>query len=99
MTSTLAVQDVGSGPAVVLLAGFGLDHRLWDNQVEFLAATHRVVCIDLLGTGNSDKPLTGYSPAEQADLVMGVINGLGIHQFALVGQFLRWHGCVRNRSS
>lgn len=81
----LDVQDVGSGPVVVFLAGFGLDHRLWDGQVEHTARTHRVVCVDLLGTGRSSKPLAGYSVGEQADLVVCTLHRLGITRFALVG--------------
>ncbi|MFD8098500.1 alpha/beta fold hydrolase [Nocardia fluminea] len=81
----LFTQDVGAGPAVVMLAGFGLDRRIWDGQVEALARTHRVVCVDLLGTGGSPKPLDGYSTTEQADLVLAALDHLGVGEFALVG--------------
>lgn len=57
----LHVQDVGEGDPVVLLAGFGLDHRLWDRQVRVLAeAGHRVLCVDQRGHGLSDKPCADY---------------------------------------
>ncbi|MGM5069151.1 alpha/beta fold hydrolase [Rhodococcus qingshengii] len=81
----LAVHDVGTGPVVVFLAGFGLDHRLWDGQVEHLSRTHRVVCVDLLGTGHSKKPIAGYSPDEQAQLVLSAVADLHIERFTLVG--------------
>lgn len=81
----LDVQDVGSGPVAVFLAGFGLDHRIWDGQVERMARTHRVVCVDLLGTGRSTKPLAGYSVDEQAELVVSTLCRLGVTRFALVG--------------
>lgn len=85
MPSPLAVHELGTGPIVVMLAGFGLDHRLWDGQVEHLARTHRVVCVDLLGTGRSSKPSTGYATDEQAELVLATLAELGIDRFALVG--------------
>ena len=83
--SGLDVHEVGTGPAVVMLAGFGLDHRLWDAQVEFLASHRRLVCVDLLGTGRSDKPLTGYSTEQQAQAVRDTLRARGIDEFALIG--------------
>lgn len=82
---TLFTQGLGTGPVVVFLAGFGLDRRLWDGQVEALAGSHRVVCVDLLGTGDSPKPLDGYATADQANLVLAALDGLNINDFALVG--------------
>ncbi|MBO0727682.1 MAG: alpha/beta fold hydrolase, partial [Acidimicrobiaceae bacterium] len=53
----VAVHDLGSGPTVVLVAGFGLDHTVWDRQVGLLAAAgRRVVAVDQRGHGASDKP-------------------------------------------
>lgn len=81
----LFTQDLGTGPVVVFLAGFGLDRRLWDGQITALAGRHRVVCVDLLGTGDSPKPLEGYATTDQADLVVAALDGLGIDNFTLVG--------------
>jgi pimeloyl-ACP methyl ester carboxylesterase len=82
----LNVHDIGSGPTVVVfLAGFGLDHRIWDGQVEHLAESHRVICVDLLGTGQSSKPLGGYSTANQAELVIAALDRIGVERFTLVG--------------
>ena len=81
----LDVRDIGSGPTVVFIAGFGLDHRIWDGQVEHLAGSHRVICVDLLGTGQSSKPLDGYSTANQAELVVAALDEVGVQRFSLVG--------------
>lgn len=82
----LSVREIGDGPVVVFIAGFGLDHRIWDGQVAVLAQTHRVICVDLLGTGQSAKPLHGYSPEEQADLVISTLEECGgADRFAIVG--------------
>ena len=79
-------QDVGSGPPVVLLAGFGLSHEVWDGEVRELAdAGHRVVCIDLRGTGRSDKPVGDYSVARLAADVEAVLDALDLREVTLVG--------------
>jgi 3-oxoadipate enol-lactonase len=59
-TATLAVdggslhyQDLGTGPAVVLIHGFSLDMRMWDPQLSDLAASFRVVRYDCRGFGAS----------------------------------------------
>jgi pimeloyl-ACP methyl ester carboxylesterase len=79
-------QDVGAGPAVVLIAGFGLSHEVWDGEVRSLAeAGHRVVCVDLRGTGRSDKPLGGYEIARLAADVGAVFDALNIVGASVVG--------------
>jgi non-heme chloroperoxidase len=82
----LFAQDLGSGSPVVLVAGFGLSHPVWDAEVrELTAAGHRVVCIDLRGTGSSDKPLHGYDMERLTDDVETVLRELGVSGATLVG--------------
>jgi pimeloyl-ACP methyl ester carboxylesterase len=82
----LYVQDLGMGPPVVLLAGFGLSHPVWDAEVrELTAAGHRAVCVDLRGTGLSDKPLGGYGVPRLADDVGAVLEALDLREVTLVG--------------
>jgi pimeloyl-ACP methyl ester carboxylesterase len=81
----LHVQDVGEGRPVVLLAGFGLDHAVWDEQVRVLAADHRVVCIDLRGTGGSAKPYAGYDIDRLVADVLAVLEHLDLREVTLVG--------------
>lgn len=50
-------QFAGSdGPALVLIHGFGANSDHWRKNLPFLAKSHRVYAIDLLGYGYSDKP-------------------------------------------
>jgi pimeloyl-ACP methyl ester carboxylesterase len=80
------VQDLGSGPPVVLLAGFGLSHEVWDGEVRELAgAGHRVVCVDLRGTGRSDKPFGDYAVARLAADVAAVFDALDIDGACVAG--------------
>jgi non-heme chloroperoxidase len=81
----LFVQDVGQGPAVVLIAGFGLDHEVWDRQVRVLATTHRVVCVDQRGHGRSSKPLEGYDIAGLGRDLLTALERLDIDSCTLVG--------------
>lgn len=54
--------EVGSGPAVVLVHGFGASMGHWRKNIPVLAAAgYRVFALDLLGFGASDKPDLDYS--------------------------------------
>ena len=54
----LALVDRGSGPPVVLLHGFPLDHTMWDSQIDALAPSYRVIAPDLRGFGESRLDVT-----------------------------------------
>ncbi|CAN6175955.1 unnamed protein product [Urochloa humidicola] len=45
-----------SGPALVLIHGFGANSDHWRKNIPVLAMTNRVYAIDLIGYGYSDKP-------------------------------------------
>ncbi|MEX5635372.1 alpha/beta fold hydrolase [Parafrankia sp. FMc2] len=82
----LVVQDLGDGPAVVLVPGFGLDHTLWDRTALLLAsAGYRVVCVDQRGHGGSDKPFTGYEVTRLAADLGAVIDTLALDDATVVG--------------
>ncbi|HYW81582.1 MAG TPA: alpha/beta fold hydrolase [Thermoguttaceae bacterium] len=49
----LSLVDRGSGPPVVLVHGFPLDHTMWDAQIDALATSYRVIAPDLRGFGRS----------------------------------------------
>ena len=74
----LAYEVAGDGPPVVLVHGFALDRRLWDDQVEAFAAQHRVVCYDLRGFGASADPRVGED-------LRALLAHVGIRGGALVG--------------
>ena len=57
----LYYEDKGSGSPVVLIHGWPLSGRSWENQVPALvAAGHRVVIYDRRGFGDSSQPWGGY---------------------------------------
>ena len=57
----------------------------WDELAPLLARRHRVVRIDLLGHGGSQKPSSGYEIDEQAALVAGALDQLGVEGAVVVG--------------
>lgn len=52
----LTVAVGGTGSPVVLLHGFPQTHLMWRHVAADLAADHTVICPDLRGYGDSDKP-------------------------------------------
>jgi len=73
------------GPTVVLLHGFPGSSHDWREVAGELAGQHRVVTMDLLGFGLSDKPAGArYSLYDQAELVERILVELGIVECVLV---------------
>lgn len=76
----------GSGPAVLLLHGYGSSLDIWKQDVlPRLAHRHKVVAIDLKGFGFSGRPPGDYTPAAQARIAWAVLDKLGVRDVALVG--------------
>jgi non-heme chloroperoxidase len=76
---------VAGGPPVMLLAGLGLDHESWAGPAAALSRQHRVVRVDLRGTGRSDAPTAGYSLDRLARDVIAVLDRLDLSDVVLVG--------------
>lgn len=77
-----------TSPAVVLIHCFTCAINWWDGMIPRLAATHRVIAVDLLGHGGSEKPTAGYSIENQADLVAQALGRLGVRDAEVVGHSL-----------
>src|SRR5438067_6866400 len=80
--------DVGAGPTVILLHGLADDVGVWGSVVPALAAKHRVIALDQVGFGRSDKPLLNYRAATFVDFLDGFLNELKIDRASLVGNSL-----------
>ncbi|WP_370945213.1 alpha/beta fold hydrolase [Amycolatopsis sp. cg5] len=89
----LHVAEVGAGPAVLLLHGFGEFWWTWHHQLTALAeAGYRAIAVDLRGYGDSDKPPRGYDAWTLAGDVAGLIRALGVRRAHLVGH--AWGGML-----
>ncbi|MGW5878085.1 alpha/beta fold hydrolase [Nocardiopsis terrae] len=86
---SLNVAVGGSGPPLVLLHGFPQTHLMWRHVAADLAADHTVICPDLRGYGDSDKPEESgpgvYSKRTMGADVVELARVLGHERFALAG--------------
>jgi pimeloyl-ACP methyl ester carboxylesterase len=80
----LHVRVGGSGPAVVLLHGYGETGDMWVPLAKDLVRDHRVVIPDLRGMGLSARPSGGYDKKTQGEDVAGILDELEIDRAALV---------------
>jgi pimeloyl-ACP methyl ester carboxylesterase len=83
-SASIFCRTQGSGVPVVLLHGFGLDQRMWDDQVPALAERFTVIRYDLRGYGRSSLPVSGpYSHAEDLHDLLGALNARPAHVVGL----------------
>lgn len=86
------LQAVEGGPRqgspVVLIHCFTCAIDWWDGMRPALERRHRVLALDLRGHGGSEKPGSGYSIEEQADLVGAALASLDVRQATVVGHSL-----------
>ena len=85
----------GEGPPVVLIHGLGLNRHMWDWFVDAFSANHQVVTFDLLGHGDSDKPVGPYRMAQFTDQIAELCTHLKLGPVALAGFSL---GGIINRA-
>jgi pimeloyl-ACP methyl ester carboxylesterase len=78
-------EDLGSGPPLLFLHGWGMSLEVWERQVHDEAARHRVVCADLRGHGASPKPYRGYGYDEHCADVLDLLARLDLDDVALIG--------------
>jgi pimeloyl-ACP methyl ester carboxylesterase len=82
----LAYRDRGEGEPVVFVHGTPSWSHEWRHVVPAVeAAGHRVVTYDLLGYGDSERPLDrDTSVAAQTDLLVGLLDALGLGRPSLI---------------
>ncbi len=86
----LQVDEHGlrNAPPIVLIHCFSCAMNWWDGMVPLLDDDHRVVTVDLLGHGGSEKPGSGYTPPNQAKVVAEALERLGVRDATVVGHSL-----------
>jgi pimeloyl-ACP methyl ester carboxylesterase len=86
------LEVVESGPRdaspIVLIHCFTCAIDWWSRVTPLLNRKHRVIAVDLLGHGGSEKPRSGYSIPNQADLVAQALSRLGVRDAEVVGHSL-----------
>jgi 2-hydroxymuconate-semialdehyde hydrolase len=82
----MAYLDEGEGAPVVLVHGFPTSSVLWRDVVPRLAERMRVIAVDLVGFGPSEKPDgAALHIRAQAGYVRELLQGKGIEEFAVAG--------------
>ena len=81
-----AAGSRGAGEPVVFLHGFPTSSHLWTDVVPLVPKGHRVVVVDLLGYGRSDRPSgRDVSVRGHAERVVGLLDELAINYACIVG--------------
>ncbi len=75
----------GKGDPVVLLHGYAQTSHMWRPLIDKLAQDHLVIAPDLRGFGQSSIPQGGFTKAEMARDVHGLVASLGLKSVKLVG--------------
>lgn len=86
----LHVTDRGprEAPAILLVHCYTCSMDYWQRLQPLLLRDHRVIAVDLLGHGSSEKPDDGYSMEHQADTIAQALDELGAPPALVVGQSL-----------
>jgi len=75
----------GSGTAVVLLHGFLENSTMWNSISTELSEKNKVICIDLLGHGETENHGYIHSMENQAEMVKAVLDHLKLKRYIIIG--------------
>lgn len=82
--TTIHTRVGGTGPAVLLLHGYGETGDMWVPLAKTLMATRLVVVPDLRGMGLSARADKGFDKKTQADDIAGILGKLNIDKLDVV---------------
>jgi pimeloyl-ACP methyl ester carboxylesterase len=79
--------ETGEGQPVLLIPGAWSTYRYWNRITPLLSKHYRILALDYLGVGDSDKPRSGfcYTVEEQADLIARMMETMQISKVHIVG--------------
>ena len=78
-------EDIGSGEALLLLNGIFMSCDSWIGFIPALSKNNRLLLLDFVDQGKSDKASTDYDISMQADLIEAFLNELGLETVNLAG--------------
>ncbi len=81
----VAYLDLGMGPPLVFIHGFGGSMWNWEHQYTQLSSRYRVIVPDLLGSGLSDKPNLAYTPQQLVRFFHEFLQVLDLPHVSLIG--------------
>jgi pimeloyl-ACP methyl ester carboxylesterase/uncharacterized RmlC-like cupin family protein len=99
---TIHVRTGGSGPAVLLVHGYGETGDMWVPLAIDLARDHTVIIPDLRGLGLSSKPARDFDKKTQSGDLVGVLDALKIDRTDVVahdiGNMVAFSFAAQNRA-
>jgi 2-hydroxy-6-oxonona-2,4-dienedioate hydrolase len=78
--------EAGRGDPVILLHGSGGEGARWMPTIKGLSGSFRVIALDQVGFGQSDKPLTIYHTGVFAGFLAQFMKTIGVSKATLMGQ-------------
>jgi len=98
----LATVDEGSGPPLVLVHGFPLDHTMWNAQIDALSTDYRVIAPDLRGFGQSGVTPGKVTMEQFADDLAALLEELAVGEPVVfcglsMGGYVAWQFWQRHR--
>jgi len=82
------VETTGEGEPLLLIAGNGMDHTAFRDQVPVFAKHFRCITYDLRGIGQADVPEWGYTVPDMARDAFAVLSALGVSAAHVAGYSL-----------
>ena len=76
--------DEGQGQTLLFLHGMPTWSYLWRKMIPQLSQHYRVICVDLIGFGLSDKPDIEYRIDEHIDYIEQFVTALKLESFVMV---------------
>ena len=81
-----SIIEAGTGPPILMLHGLGGTKASFLPSIAALAPSFRTIAVDMLGCGDSDKPLgASYGPAFQAGSIAALLDALELERAHFVG--------------
>ena len=75
----------GEGLPILFLHGYPQSSIMWRKVAPKMSKKYKVICPDLRGYGDSDKPYSGYDKKTMANDMYLLMNRLGLKKYHLVG--------------
>ena len=82
---TLNYEQQGGGPPLILIPYLAADHACYAFQVQAYSQHFTCICLDLRGTGESDKPAGTYTTETLADDVAALMETIGLQSAHISG--------------
>src|SRR5690349_12935710 len=97
------VADEGTGPVILFVHGFPLNHTMWNAQIAEFSKTHRVIAPDLRGFGGTDGALYSVSMQQFADDLAELLDALSVRGPVIfcglsMGGYIAWQFLPRHPS-